>query len=63
MLNLTGKSYDRLVRNGLEFDRIRKYIEQNPVRARLVSEARDYAWSSAGATGGSPADEGVRPTI
>ncbi len=60
MLKLKGKtfwqdeSYDRLVRNGLAFDRIRNYIEQNPVRAGLVSEASDYAWSSAGATGGSP---------
>jgi len=33
------------------------------VRAALVTEAREYRWSSAGwATGGSPADQGVRPT-
>jgi putative transposase len=69
ILALTGKpfcqeeSYDRLVRNGTEFDSIRNYIEQNPVRAGLVNVASEYAWSSAaGATGGSPADHGVRPT-
>src|SRR5438874_8575805 len=38
-------------------------VEGNPVRAGLVVEASDYRWSSAGwATGGSPADRGVRPT-
>ena len=40
-----------------------QYIEQNPVRAGLVRDASDYRWSSAArATGGSPADQGVRPT-
>ena len=35
----------------------------NPVRAGLVECASQYRWSSAGwATGGSPADQGVRPT-
>jgi putative transposase len=54
VLKLTGKpfwqeeSYDHVVRNGQEFEKIRGYIEENPVRA--------------GATGGSPADVGVRPT-
>ena len=67
MLGLTGatfwqeESYDHLVRNGQEFEKIRDYIEQNPVRAGLAREASDYLWSS-GATGGSPADQGVRPT-
>jgi REP element-mobilizing transposase RayT len=68
MLGLTGKpfwqeeSYDHLVRHEREFGRIRNYIEGNPVRAGLVSEAGEYRWSSAGwATGGSPADQGVRP--
>src|SRR5579871_1031672 len=62
MLDLTGKpfwqeeSYDHLVRDTREFEKIRNYIEENPVRARLVREASDYRWSSAGwATGGSPA--------
>jgi len=69
MLGLTGKpfwqeeSYDRLVRNQRESDRIRFYIEQNPVRAGLVREASEYRWSSAGwATRRSPADQAVRPT-
>jgi putative transposase len=69
MLGLTGtpfwqeESYDRLVRDRLELGKIWNYIEQNPVRAGLVTDAADYRWSSAGwATGGSPADQGVRPT-
>ncbi len=69
MLALTGdrfwqeESYDHLVRHMPEFEKIPNYIEQNPVRAGLVTEASDYQWSSAGcATGGSPADQRVRPT-
>jgi putative DNA methylase len=58
------ESYDHLVRHPREFEKIRNYIEGNPVRAGLVREASEYRWSSAGwATGGSPADQGVRPTI
>ena len=69
MLALTGRpfwqeeSYDHVVRNEREFERIRNYIEQNPVRAGLVREASEFRWSSAGwATRGPPADHGVRPT-
>jgi putative DNA methylase len=69
LLGLTGKpfwqdeSYDHLVRGEQEFDKIRNYLEENPVRAGLVKGAIDYPWSSAGgATWGSPADQGVRPT-
>jgi putative transposase len=69
MLALTGnpfwqeESYDHLVRDEREFVKIRSYIEGNPVRGGLVREASEYRWSSAGwATGGSPADGGVRPT-
>jgi REP element-mobilizing transposase RayT len=69
ILGLTGnsfwqeESYDHLVRDQEEFERIRGYIEMNPVRAGLVQEPADYLWSSAGwATRGSPADHGVRPT-
>ena len=51
------------VRDGREFEKIRDYIESNPVRAGLAESATQYRWSSAGwATGGSPADQGVRPT-
>jgi len=70
MLALVGtpfwqqESYDHLVRHEREFAKIVSYIEENPVRAGLVREARDYRWSSAGwATRGSPADQGVRPTL
>jgi REP element-mobilizing transposase RayT len=69
ILALTGspfwqeESYDHHVRHQRKFEKIRNYIEENPVRAGLVSEASDYRWSSAaGATSGSPADQGVRPT-
>jgi putative transposase len=46
MLATTGRpfwqeeSYDHLVRLGREFDKIRQYIEGNPVRAGLVKEWR-----------------------
>jgi len=70
MLALVGtsfwqqESYDHLVRHEREFEKIVSYIEENPVRAGLVKEASDYRWSSAGwATRGSPADQGVRPTL
>ena len=55
MLALTGssfwqeESYDHLVRHEREFEKIRNYIEENPVRAGLVREASQYRWSSAGA--------------
>ena len=69
MLALTGRpfwqeeSYDHLVRHLREFEKIRNYIEENPVRAGLAGEANGFRWTSAGwATGGSPADQGVRPT-
>jgi REP element-mobilizing transposase RayT len=68
ILALTGttfwqeESYDHQVRNSQEFEKIKRYIEHNPVRAGLVLESTDYRWSSR-ATGGSPADQGVRPTV
>ncbi len=70
MLMRTGRpfwqeeSYDRLIRDGQEFLRIQRYIEWNPVRAGLVSETRDYPWSSVGAAGGPRAGQGpaVQPT-
>jgi hypothetical protein len=69
MLALTGspfwqeESYDHLVRHEREFQKIRNYIEWNPVRAGLVTETSEYPWSSVGGpTGGSAADQGVRPT-
>lgn len=53
LLNRSGKrfwqdeSFDHWVRNESEFYRIKDYIEQNPVKARLVSKAEDWPWSSA----------------
>ena len=41
------ESYDRLVRDSIEFDRIKRYIENNPVKAGLVAEPEDFVWSSA----------------
>ena len=42
------ESYVRMVWYGREFEEIRNYIEENPVRAGLVGEAAEYLWSSAG---------------
>ena len=53
LLGLTGQpfwqaeSYDHWVRDEREWDRIKTYIENNPVRAGLVAHAGDYPWSSA----------------
>jgi putative transposase len=65
LLGLRGRafwqdeSYDRLVRDAGEFERIARYIENNPVRAGLVGCAEDYLWSSAGrVSGGSPLQAG-----
>jgi REP element-mobilizing transposase RayT len=41
------ESYGHLVRSEPQFDRIRSYIEENPVKAGLVSEAQQHPWSSA----------------
>jgi len=55
-LGTTGKpfwqdeSYDHVVRDG-EFDRIREYIEWNPVKAGLVGKPEDFPWSSARSEG------------
>ncbi len=41
------ESFDRWVRNEAEFERIRSYIERNPVAAGLVKKPEDWPWSSA----------------
>ncbi len=41
------ESYDHYVRNRLEWERIKSYIENNPVKAGLVTSPEDYRWSSA----------------
>jgi putative transposase len=53
LLGLSGKPFwqqeyfDRGVRNDKEFEKIRHYIEWNPVKAALVARPEDYQWSSA----------------
>jgi REP element-mobilizing transposase RayT len=42
-----AESYDHWVRDEREWERIGAYIENNPVRAGLVTRAEDYPWSSA----------------
>lgn len=41
------ESYDHWIRNSDELERIVGYIEMNPVKANLVSAARDWRFSSA----------------
>jgi putative transposase len=53
LLGLTGnyfwqdESFDHWIRNPGEWQKIRKYIEQNPVAAGLVEKPEDWLWSSA----------------
>jgi putative transposase len=53
ILNNHGKpfwqdeSYDHLVRDQKEFNRIQAYIEQNPMNAGLVNSPERFPWSSA----------------
>ncbi len=44
------ESYDHLVRTKQEFEGIKKYIEQNPVKAGLAACAEEFRWSSANRT-------------
>ena len=53
------ESFDRLVRDGEEFRRMQRYIENNPVVAGLVTRAEEYLWSSAGRPGRPPQAEGL----
>ena len=52
-LGRTGKpfwqdeSFDHWIRNAAEFERLRRYIEWNPVSAKLVAKPEDWKWSSA----------------
>jgi putative transposase len=41
------ESFDHWVRTSKEFDRIRAYIEFNPVSAGLAAKPEDWPWSSA----------------
>jgi hypothetical protein len=42
-----NESFDHWIRNPEEWRRVRSYIEQNPVAARLVCKPEDWPWSSA----------------
>jgi hypothetical protein len=42
-----AESCDHAVRDDREWDRIKRYIENHPVRAGLVANAEDYLWWSA----------------
>ena len=44
------ESSDHWVRNQEEWQRIAAYIENNPVKAGVVSQAEEYRWASAHAT-------------
>jgi REP element-mobilizing transposase RayT len=58
LLGQTGRpfwqdeSYDHLVRTADEFQRIEKYMLQNPVRAGLARSAEEYPWSGISGPGG-----------
>ena len=53
ILDITGKpfwqdeSYDHLVRDDAEFQRIARYIEWNPVKSGMVATPEEFPWSSA----------------
>jgi putative transposase len=58
ILKRTGKpfwqdeSFDHWIRNEGQFEKVRAYVERNPVKAGLVTEANLWRWSSAYGRGG-----------
>ena len=46
-----AESYDHFVRNDAEYDRIVKYVLNNPVKAGLVKNWRDWKWNWRRTTG------------
>ncbi len=52
LLRRTGRpfwqdeSFDHWVRSAAQFERVRNYIECNPVKAGLVARPEDWQWSS-----------------
>jgi len=44
------ESFDHWIRDEAEFEKIKRYIERNPVMAGLVSEESEWAWSSVAQT-------------
>ena len=47
----SGRFKSTLIEDGKYLRDCIRYVEFNPVRARMVSQAKDYAWSSRNATG------------
>jgi REP-associated tyrosine transposase len=47
------ESFDHWIRDEAEFEKVKKYIERNPVVAGLVGKETDWDWSSAGRSGAS----------
>lgn len=41
------ESFDHWIRDGAQFERVRWYIENNPVKAGLVKSPLEWPWSSA----------------
>jgi putative transposase len=41
------ESFDHWIRNGAQFERVRSYIENNPVKAGLAKSQKEWPWSSA----------------
>jgi REP element-mobilizing transposase RayT len=56
------ESFDHWIRNPTEWQKIRNYIEQNPVKAGLVKRAEEWPWSSASRTGFSLSGFGSSPS-
>lgn len=44
---MENQSYDRLVRDGKEFERIARYTEMNPAQVGVALAPEESAWSSA----------------
>jgi len=42
-----AETFDHWIRDQEALERVRRYIEENPVRAGLVSHREEYRWSSA----------------
>ena len=53
---------DHRIRDAADYDNHVRYIEQNPVRKRIVTEDKEYRWSSAtGAFELDPTPQGLKP--
>ncbi|HVA49765.1 MAG TPA: hypothetical protein VNH11_25585 [Pirellulales bacterium] len=52
-----GRFKSPVIENGEHLLTVLRYIEANPLRARIVERAEDYRWTSYRAHGGREADE------